>query len=136
MERPHFIFPFFSRWTCRLFLFATMNSDLSTLMYKHWPECLLSCQEGLHHNHAGTLISDCQPPEWPLFINPTVYGVLLRSFSRLRHVCLTACLHGLLLFSVTFHSRQYTFAEAPVFSRSVVSVSTFYFTPSHSSASR
>ena len=90
MERPYFIFPFFSQWTCRLFLFATMNSDSPTLMYEHWPECLLSCQEGLHHNHAGTLISDCQLPEWPLFINPPVYGMLLCSFSRLRQVCLSA----------------------------------------------
>ena len=61
----------------------------------------VSRQEGLHHNHGGTLISDCQPPEWPLFINHPVYSMLLCSFNRLRHFCLSTYLHGLPLFSVS-----------------------------------
>ena len=90
MDRPHFIYPFFSWWTLGCFFLL-----LWIVIYEHsctstvLNVCVTPRGPSPQPDHAGTLNADFQPPElWAflLFINHLLYGMLYSSFNGLRHL--------------------------------------------------
>lgn len=116
MERPHFIFLFFSRWTRRLFFFATVNSDLPTLVSEHWPECITP---------GGPSPQSCWHPDLRLpasrvaivYKPPSVRYAVMQFQQTETHLFEYLFTWIAFIQCVVFCSRQYMFAEAPVLSR-------------------
>ena len=116
MERPHFIFLFFSRWTRRLFFFATVNSDLPTLVSEHWPECITP---------GGPSPQSCWHPDLRLpasrvaivYKPPSVWYAVMQFQQTETHLFEYLFTWIAFIQCVVFCSRQYMFAEAPVLSR-------------------